>query len=1088
MTKINAIVRAHAIHPPLEDDEERGWKPGKDFSNTPLDEIKSSKILAREILNRHFNSIPRMTLTIDCETYVEGGQRLRFGFAALHGFKTDEDIIKKFRDAQDPLARKDFSELKKTYCFHNLEPGRQEVSPTGRLISESQDLLLLGAYCREHNIPLYPIAMFANRFAHYACKYRACVIGHNLFFDLTRMAFDWSYARKEFSGGFNLIWCDCHEREKCTKGACSYHPAIRTRKLGPGKTLYKFSRVKSDEGKKHQYTPGAFLDTNTFCKAVMGKSGSLSKLCESLGVATEHCKLEQPPHGEPLTREYIEYARRDPIATRAVFDRTFDEYAKHKLHRKPWYIFSEASMGKAYLAKVGLGKNPPIKRFILGDGQLERKGEDGLIPAGPRLLGLANEAFYGGRADVGHRVAPVETILCDFTSQYPTVQILMGLQEIVVAEKLSYRSCLPEVLEFLKTLQPATILNKEAWRQLRRYVRILPQDDVLPVRTRNGISTDRVTSNHPLWYSLPDVCASVLHTKRVPRILEAIEFVPTGQVETTAIDIFGNPDNRLDLRTDEMLKKIIELRLVFKNKKEQAKQLGDKILTAEYDGLQWALKILANSLSYGIYSEINIGHPYKRVTPITVWTGDGNPHTFSTDTYESLGKYYYPPISSLITGGGRLLLAVLERMAKDAGLRWAFCDTDGFAFAPPKGMNRAKFVHKVKRIVKDTQTLSIYNDGKGGLVDALNIEKGHTETPVYAYAVSPKRYALFQVLEGEPDILKFTEHGLGGFAPPEAVSVTAPWASGKTVKEIREVCRAQGGRPWIYEAWYQHLRYVVGHDARWRDEDETARPLPLSDADFPEHARQRVTLSTAKRMGVYGSKMPHAWPGNFFTVYTALEGKRHVTFYREHVTRELGEIQAVRTEDAVERTITPRTLGDVLAPINAGVENYHFYHENVKAANGMADGAQYRRRVLVVGLEYMSKEIHSLSDREDGLPGEDEAAVGEAVATYEIPMTFNGSPLTSADIRGPRTIRGSRVTFEEGLQISIDWQLKALREKLSAREIATVLGTTPCEVWRMMGNDDKPRWITFSMFQRFQAVREELFRLAFGKETPINGR
>ena len=43
------------------------------------------------------------------------------------------------------------------------------------------------------------------------------------------------------------------------------------------------------------------------------------------------------------------------------------------------------------------------------------------------------------------------------------------------------------------------------------------------------------------------------------------------------------------------------------------------------------------------------------------------------------GPWYFPPVSALITAGGRLLLAMLERMVTDAGGTYLMCDTDSMA-------------------------------------------------------------------------------------------------------------------------------------------------------------------------------------------------------------------------------------------------------------------------------------------------------------------------------------------------------------------------------------------------------------------------
>ena len=43
---------------------------------------------------------------------------------------------------------------------------------------------------------------------------------------------------------------------------------------------------------------------------------------------------------------------------------------------------------------------------------------------------------------------------------------------------------------------------------------------------------------------------------------------------------------------------------------------------------------------------------------------------------ETEGPFYFPPVASLITAGGRLLLAMAQKCVEDAGGKVLFCDTD----------------------------------------------------------------------------------------------------------------------------------------------------------------------------------------------------------------------------------------------------------------------------------------------------------------------------------------------------------------------------------------------------------------------------
>ena len=65
----------------------------------------------------------------------------------------------------------------------------------------------------------------------------------------------------------------------------------------------------------------------------------------------------------------------------------------------------------------------------------------------------------------------------------------------------------------------------------------------------------------------------------------------------------------------------------------------------------------------------------------------GEPFQTSTRKIEEPGRYFHPLLATLITGGARLMLAIAETLAAEAGLDWTFCDTDSMALAKPEAMD-----------------------------------------------------------------------------------------------------------------------------------------------------------------------------------------------------------------------------------------------------------------------------------------------------------------------------------------------------------------------------------------------------------------
>jgi DNA polymerase elongation subunit (family B) len=96
------------------------------------------------------------------------------------------------------------------------------------------------------------------------------------------------------------------------------------------------------------------------------------------------------------------------------------------------------------------------------------------------------------------------------------------------------------------------------------------------------------------------------------------------------------------------------------------------------------MKVIANSTAYGAFVELNEERKSKPVK-LDIFSGE-HYHRQSARDVEVPGKWYFPALASLITSGGRLLLAMAEKCVTDEGGNWLFCDTDSIAVvASPKG-------------------------------------------------------------------------------------------------------------------------------------------------------------------------------------------------------------------------------------------------------------------------------------------------------------------------------------------------------------------------------------------------------------------
>ena len=145
------------------------------------------------------------------------------------------------------------------------------------------------------------------------------------------------------------------------------------------------------------------------------------------------------------------------------------EYERHPIDLPITHAYSPASIGKAYLAAMGIA---PI---------LERQSD---FP--PDVLGDAMAAYFGGRAEARIRKVAVPVVYVDFLSMYPTVCSLMNLWRFLTAQRIEVDGRDREVKEFLATITLDECFDPATWQEFAGLVQIIPDGDVLPVRAKYG--------------------------------------------------------------------------------------------------------------------------------------------------------------------------------------------------------------------------------------------------------------------------------------------------------------------------------------------------------------------------------------------------------------------------------------------------------------------------------------------------------------------------------------------------------------------------------------------------------------------------
>ena len=147
-------------------------------------------------------------------------------------------------------------------------------------------------------------------------------------------------------------------------------------------------------------------------------------------------------------------------------------------------------------------------------------------------------------------------------------------------------------------------------------------------------------------------------------------------------------------------------------------------------------------------------------------------------------------VAALIAGGGRLLLAVLERMVSDAGGTYLMCDTDSMAIVasesgglvpcnggPHKmadGSDAIKALSwaETREIVDRFKTVNPYNKkivpgSILNIVEEINYDSTGKQRQLYGYGISAKRYPVYTLDGSQVKIIKASEHGLGLYYRPK---------------------------------------------------------------------------------------------------------------------------------------------------------------------------------------------------------------------------------------------------------------------------------------------------------------------------------
>ncbi len=857
------------------------------------------------------NHLPRLALVFDCETRTDTSQRLTVGFAVVlrSSWRRDRHEVAGLICFADEAALSTPERLTlEAWLNDSLDSALERLAYTGKHVHLPGDIA----------IEYQPIETFRENFYTLAYRGKAGVVGFNLPFDLSRLAVRNTPTKNKRGHIFTLI---SHQDTRGRQSTKLRHPRIRIMPIDGHRALIQFT------GTKPRYD-GYFVDLKTLGDALTGERHTLASSCEAFGTPEKR----DHDHDGRVTRQFLDYALNDALVTAELYIAQVEEHQRHPIAKAPNQIYSEATIGKAYLEAMGLR----LPELVIDPG-LDLARDDVLVP-GPvtdapvrdplaTVLGYTTTTYFGGRTECRIRRTVTPVTYVDFASMYSSCNSLMGLWDYLTAERIRVTDATEEVRQFLESVQPNDLFNPMTWQRLPAIVKVLPGWDVLPARSRfgddihstYGIGFNPLSSSRPLWYTLADYLASKLRTGKAPRVLQALRYVPEGRQRLNPVKLRGQV--QIDPNTDDFFRQAIVERRKVKN----GLPPYDSLSETERKRLEKFLKILINATAYGIYMQMD----RQDGTTARVQAHGLTLVEREIDGPEKLGPYCFPPLATLITGGAHLMLELAASEVRQRGGQYALMDTDSLAIVAtehgglipcsggrerlPDGSEavRALCWAEVEAIRDRFLALNPYGDGESilELEDENYVPctcgkkhksaKGCTgeRRQLYAYSIARKRYALFnlgsrgdvllrwtvdgdEIEDGlETEVRKYSQHGLGAYeAPrdPETGKRISKWERDVWHYLIdRAMGRAVDLPAWVHQPALTRVRISTPDQLRWfepynRTASGEEKPYPERVKPFNFLGHPMPKPLTALPDGV--SQTPSAWwarPGSDIALSTA---------------------------------------------------------------------------------------------------------------------------------------------------------------------------------------------------------------------------
>jgi hypothetical protein len=718
---------------------------------------------------------PKHCLIFDTETTLDPAQKLNFG-----AFRRCKLVGSKYVCVVEGI-------------FHRDDVSEPELKILRRYKSNPPTIASVEYFPAQTELSLANRSSFVNSVFWNSVKKGELIISFNSPFDLSRLAI-WSH-KGEKGVDWSLALASLWKNPKT--GRVAPNPQKPRIVINAQNSKMAFIKLGSILNKKEWPKEGRFLDMRTLGWALRNRSFNLNGACRAFKVKG---KKDHKPTGK-ISSEEIEYCREDVAATHRILNAMMEEFNRNPIDLHPDKSYLPASIAKAYLKEMAIRQ--PKHHFR----------------ASNKILGIAMQSYYGGRAECRIRRTPVPVIHTDFTSQYPTVNALLGNWNVLISSSVRFADYTASARKLLTKSGLNEAFDKDFWKQLSFFALVKPNEDILPVRTvydsghnkrTQNIGLNYLRSDAPIWYAGPDLIASKILAGKAPRILKAIQMVPGDPQRNLRSTNLGGMV-AISPGEEDFYRKVIEQRV---SHKKTNKALAD------------FLKVLANWGSYGLFVEVNVERK-KKETPVNYFSGEKRGRV-SSNYVEKPGSWYFPPLASLITSGGRLLLAMLEKSVEERNGSYLFCDTDSLCIV---GSEKGGFVeclggpvarkkkaginalspNEVKGIAQRFRQLNPYDPSlvpeilKIEDVNFLSSNPSEPFRQLFGYAISAKRYALYSRTGNEIQIEKASGHGLGYLFGP---------------KESKKEFEDEETPQWVMEAWEYLLRRTLNlprKDPSWLD-------------------------------------------------------------------------------------------------------------------------------------------------------------------------------------------------------------------------------------------------------------------------------